>query len=135
MGAASWGRAWGCYLCTNPASPPQLLRAAHLVLSACNINVVLGVDWDIMTRAVWKELKDEKDNASTQDAQSMAEAFVRKIIQLPVDVCLTTCLWRANAPCSTQTLTLMCALAAALPIIGARENVCQAFVEQIQLRN
>ena len=58
----------------------QLLRAVNLVLAACEVNVVMGVNWEELTKAVAAGLPGE--NVAWEEA----EKFMRKIIQLPIAV-------------------------------------------------
>lgn len=45
--------------------------------------MVLGIDWDVVRQAVGRELTDDKDGAG---AQRLAESYLQKIVQLPLDV-------------------------------------------------
>lgn len=57
----------------------QVLSAINLVLSVCEINVVLGVDKLMVQRAIQNQLFGED-----QCSEELADKFLRKIIQLPV---------------------------------------------------
>lgn len=56
----------------------QMVSAILLILSACDINVVLGIDKDMIHRAIKNEFNF--------DNELLAEQFLQKIVQLPVDL-------------------------------------------------
>jgi hypothetical protein len=57
----------------------------NLVLAACEINVILGMDKSMIERAIIRKFGDKniKPNKSNQD---LADKYLRKIIQLPLDL-------------------------------------------------
>eukprot|EP01018_Ginkgo_biloba_P036246 Gb_26217 [translate_table: standard] len=64
----------------------QVLSAVHLVLSACEINVILGMDKKMIERAIGNKFKETNQVASqtmtNRMVEDLADKFMRKIIQL-----------------------------------------------------
>ncbi|KAH9297181.1 hypothetical protein KI387_028863 [Taxus chinensis] len=63
----------------------QILSAINLVLAACEINVVLGMDKRMIERAIIRMFGD-KNNKPNKSSQDLADKYLRKIIQLPLDL-------------------------------------------------
>eukprot|EP01018_Ginkgo_biloba_P014132 Gb_30356 [translate_table: standard] len=63
----------------------QVLSAINLVLAVCEINVILGMDKTLIERAIIKRFGD-KNNKSDISSQDIADNYLRKIIQLPLDL-------------------------------------------------
>ncbi|KAH9314155.1 hypothetical protein KI387_022782, partial [Taxus chinensis] len=63
----------------------QILSAINLVLAACEINVVLGMDKQMIERAIIRMFGD-KNNKPNESSQDLADKYLRKIIQLPLDL-------------------------------------------------
>ncbi|GLJ35178.1 hypothetical protein SUGI_0708060 [Cryptomeria japonica] len=64
----------------------QVLSAINLVLVVCEISVVLGIDKGMIERAIIKKYGDMKMNRSLKDNQDLADKYLQKIIQLPLDL-------------------------------------------------
>ncbi|XP_057844089.1 uncharacterized protein LOC131053482 isoform X2 [Cryptomeria japonica] len=60
----------------------KVLSAVNLVLAECNINVVIGMDKRLIERAIIKKFED----ANAKDNQELADMYLQKIIQVPVDL-------------------------------------------------
>eukprot|EP01018_Ginkgo_biloba_P014130 Gb_30354 [translate_table: standard] len=63
----------------------QVLSAINLVLAVCEINVILGMDKTMIEREIIKRFGD-KNNKSDKSSQDIADNYLRKIIQLPLDL-------------------------------------------------
>ncbi|XP_057844514.1 uncharacterized protein LOC131053903 isoform X2 [Cryptomeria japonica] len=63
----------------------QILSAVNMVLAACEINVILGMDKSMIERAIIKKFGD-KNSKSNKFNQDLADKYLRKIIQLPLDL-------------------------------------------------
>ncbi|GLJ35642.1 hypothetical protein SUGI_0716420 [Cryptomeria japonica] len=59
----------------------QVLSAINLVLAVCKISVVLGMDKDLIQRAIMKKYGDKSLKNS-----KLADKYLQKIIQLPLDL-------------------------------------------------
>ena len=57
----------------------QVLSAVNLVLARCEINVVMGIDKNMIERAIRRSFEDVEDN-------DIAEKFLCKIIQIPLSL-------------------------------------------------
>eukprot|EP01018_Ginkgo_biloba_P010032 Gb_22056 [translate_table: standard] len=65
----------------------QVLLAINLVLAACEINVILGMDKRMVERAIIKKFGEKANNNRSKKAnQELAENYFQKIIQLPLDL-------------------------------------------------
>ncbi|GLJ22090.1 hypothetical protein SUGI_0414130 [Cryptomeria japonica] len=64
----------------------QVLSAVNLVLAECKISVVIGMDKKLIKRAIIKKYKDVFANKSLETNQELAEIYLEKIIQLPLDL-------------------------------------------------
>ncbi|KAH9316707.1 hypothetical protein KI387_025334, partial [Taxus chinensis] len=63
----------------------QILSAINLVLATCEVNVILGMDKSMIERAIIRMFGD-KNNKPNQSSQDLADKYLRKIIQLPLDL-------------------------------------------------
>eukprot|EP01018_Ginkgo_biloba_P010910 Gb_30945 [translate_table: standard] len=64
----------------------QVLTAINLVLAACKIDVILGMEKKIIDRAIIKKYGDQRNNKSKKSNEELADKFFQKIIQLPLDL-------------------------------------------------
>eukprot|EP01018_Ginkgo_biloba_P010913 Gb_30943 [translate_table: standard] len=64
----------------------QVLTAINLVLAACKIDVILGVEKKMIDRAIIKKYGDKGNNKSKKSNEELADKFSQKIIQLPLDL-------------------------------------------------
>eukprot|EP01018_Ginkgo_biloba_P010746 Gb_11502 [translate_table: standard] len=62
----------------------KVLTAINLVLAACKIDVILGMEKKMIDRAIIKKYGDESNNKSKNE--ELADKFFQKIIQLPLDL-------------------------------------------------
>lgn len=60
----------------------QVLSAVNLVLAACEINVILGMDKKMIARAIAKEF--EHSQIEVEDTVDLANKYISKIVQLPL---------------------------------------------------
>ncbi|GLJ21891.1 hypothetical protein SUGI_0409340 [Cryptomeria japonica] len=60
----------------------KVLSAVNLVLGECKISVVIGMDKRLIDRAIIKKF----ENANTKANQELADMYLQKIIQLPLDL-------------------------------------------------
>eukprot|EP01018_Ginkgo_biloba_P010908 Gb_30946 [translate_table: standard] len=64
----------------------QVLTAINLVLAACKIDVILGMEKKMIDRAIIKKYGDKGNNKSKKSNEELADKFFQKIIQLPLDL-------------------------------------------------
>ncbi|XP_057841088.2 uncharacterized protein LOC131050819 isoform X2 [Cryptomeria japonica] len=64
----------------------QILSAVNLVLAACEINVILGMDKSMIERAIIRKFGDKTSKPNNKSNQDLADKYLRKIIQLPLDL-------------------------------------------------
>ncbi|GLJ38248.1 hypothetical protein SUGI_0778660 [Cryptomeria japonica] len=64
----------------------QVLSAINIVLAECEISVVMGMDKRLIERAIMKKYGDGKTNRSLKASQELADMYLQKIIQLPLDL-------------------------------------------------
>ncbi|KAH9314594.1 hypothetical protein KI387_023221, partial [Taxus chinensis] len=64
----------------------MVLSAINLVLAVCEINVILGMDKDLIERAIIKKYGDAKGKKSSKHNEELADMYIQKIIQLPLDL-------------------------------------------------
>eukprot|EP01018_Ginkgo_biloba_P035141 Gb_05696 [translate_table: standard] len=67
----------------------QVLSAIHLVLAACEINVILGMDRHMIERAIAHSLGNGMNERATDlkaEMKDLADKYIRKIIQLPLSL-------------------------------------------------
>ncbi|XP_059075643.1 uncharacterized protein LOC131040826 isoform X2 [Cryptomeria japonica] len=63
----------------------KVLSAVNLVLAVCDINVILGMDKKMISRAIannYQNQYQDDNNSNEVDADNLAEKYLRKIIQL-----------------------------------------------------
>ncbi|GLJ15188.1 hypothetical protein SUGI_0248310 [Cryptomeria japonica] len=60
----------------------QVLSAINLVLAVCKISVIVGMDKVLIERAILKKYGDK----SSKNSQQLANNYLQKIIQLPLDL-------------------------------------------------
>ncbi|GLJ20018.1 hypothetical protein SUGI_0362970 [Cryptomeria japonica] len=63
----------------------KVLSAVNLVLAVCDINVILGMDKTMVSRAIahnYQNQYPDSNNSSNVDADYLAERYLRKIVQL-----------------------------------------------------
>ncbi|GLJ18774.1 hypothetical protein SUGI_0335250 [Cryptomeria japonica] len=64
----------------------QILSAINLVLAACEINVVLGMDKRMIENAIIKKFGNQHNKPPNKCNEALADKYLRKIIQLPLDL-------------------------------------------------
>ncbi|XP_057863598.2 uncharacterized protein LOC131071677 isoform X2 [Cryptomeria japonica] len=63
----------------------QILSAVNMVLAACEIDVILGMDKSMIEKAIIRKFGD-KNSKPNESSQDLADKYLRKIIQLPLDL-------------------------------------------------